>query len=362
MSTASLFQPLAAGPLSLPNRIAMAPMTRSRALHNLPNALMADYYGQRSQAGLIITEGTSPSPEGLGYPRIPGLFDDAQQQAWSAVVAAGRGRGARMLVQLMHTGRIAHRDNLPAGSQVIAPSAVRAAGQVWTDTQGLQDHDEPKAMDAGDIARVIADFVAAARRARAAGFDGVEIHAANGYLPAQFLNPRSNRREDAYGGSATNRQRFLLELVDAVSAAIGRERVGVRLSPFNPYNDLEANYAGEAAETLALVAQLSARGIGMLHLIATPAAMPDGFVDAVRAAFTGTLVLAGDFDGASAAAAVAQGRADAVAFARHFIGNPDLPRRLREGLPLAGFDANTLFSAGAAGYNDYPAHAAPLAA
>jgi N-ethylmaleimide reductase len=359
MSTASLFQPLAAGPLSLPNRIAMAPMTRSRALHNLPNALMADYYRQRNQAGLIITEGTAPSPEGLGYPRIPGLFDQAQQQAWAPVVAAGRAQGARMVVQLMHTGRIAHRDNLPAGSTVLAPSAVRAAGQVWTDTRGLQDHDEPTAMDAGDIARVVADFAAAARRARAAGFDGVEIHAANGYLPAQFLNPRSNLREDGYGGSAAGRQRFLLELVDAVSAAIGRERVGVRLSPFNPYNDLEANYPGEAEETLALVAGLSARRIGYLHLIATPAAMPAGFVEAVRKAFTGVLVLAGDFEGASAAAAIAEGRADVVAFARHFIANPDLPRRLREGLPLAGFDGGKLFSADAAGYNDYPGYAAP---
>ena len=358
MSTSSLFQPLAAGPLSLRNRIAMAPMTRSRALHNLPNALMADYYRQRNQAGLIITEGTSPSPEGLGYPRIPGLFDEAQQQAWAPVVAAGRAQGARMVVQLMHTGRIAHRDNLPAGSTVLAPSAVRAAGQVWTDTQGLQDHDEPKAMDADDIARVIADFADAARRARAAGFDGVEIHGANGYLPAQFLNPRSNRREDGYGGSAANRRRFLLEVVDAVAAAIGRERVGVRLSPFNPYNDLEANYAGEAGETLDLITALSARRIGYLHLIATPSAMPPGFAEAARKAYTGTLVLAGDFDGASAAAAVAEGRADAIAFARHFIGNPDLPLRLRDGLPLAGFDGAKLFSAAAAGYNDYPTHAA----
>ena len=358
--TNDLFQPHASGPLSTRNRIAMAPMTRSRATGNLPNALMADYYGQRRGAGLIITEGTSPSPEGLGYPRIPGLFNDAQQAAWAPVVAAARADGARVVVQLMHTGRIAHSKNLPEGARVLAPSAVRAAGQIWTDSDGLQDHDEPRAMDADDIARVTADFVAAARRAIAAGFDGVEIHAANGYLPNQFLNPKSNLRTDGYGGSAEHRQRFVLELVDAVSAAIGRERVGVRLSPFNAYNDLAAGYEGEAEDTLALVRKLADRRIGYLHLIITP--LPDGLLDAVRAAFPGTLVLAGDFDGDKAAAALASGNADLVAFARHFIGNPDLPERLRLALPLAGFDGGKLFSAGSDGYNDYPAVPAAVAA
>ena len=345
--TNDLFQPHASGPLSTRNRIAMAPMTRSRATGNLPNALMADYYGQRRGAGLIITEGTSPSPEGLGYPRIPGLFNDAQQAAWAPVVAAARADGARVVVQLMHTGRIAHSKNLPEGARVLAPSAVRAAGQIWTDSDGLQDHDEPRAMDADDIARVTADYVGAARRAIAAGFDGVEIHAANGYLPNQFLNPKSNLRTDGYGGSAERRQRFVLELVDAVSAAIGRERVGVRLSPFNAYNDLAAGYEGEAEDTLALVRKLADRRIGYLHLIVTP--LPDGLLDAVRAAFPGTLVLAGDFDGDKAAAALASGHADLVAFARHFIGNPDLPERLRLALPLAAIDGGKLFSAGSAG-------------
>jgi N-ethylmaleimide reductase len=353
--TSVLFQPLTQGPLSSRNRVAMAPMTRSRALGNLPNALMADYYGQRAGAGWIISEGTSPSPDGLGYPRIPGLFDDQQMRAWQPVVAAGKSRGARFIVQLMHTGRIAHAANLPAGSVTLGPSAVRAAGQVWTDAAGLQDHDLPKAMDADDIARVTADYVRSAQLALEAGFDGVEIHAANGYLPNQFLNPKSNLRADEYGGSAANRQRFLLEVVDAVSAAIGRERVGVRLSPFNAYNDLAAGYDGEAEETLALVRELAARGIGYLHVIATPLA--PGLVAGIRAAFPGTLVLAGDYDGDKAAAAIAEGRADLVAFARHFIGNPDLPERLLKSLPLAGFDGSKLFSAGPDGYNDYPAHA-----
>jgi N-ethylmaleimide reductase len=351
--TSVLFQPLDAGPLSSRNRIAMAPMTRSRALGNLPNALMADYYGQRAGAGWIISEGTSPSPEGLGYPRIPGLFNDEQARAWKPVVAAGKSRGARFVVQLMHTGRIAHSANLPAGAVTLGPSAVRAAGQVWTDAAGLQDHDLPKAMDADDIARVTADYVRAARLAREAGFDGVEIHAANGYLPNQFLNPKSNVRTDGYGGDGAGRARFLLELVDAVSEAIGRERVGVRLSPFNAYNDLAAGYEGEAEVTLALVRELAARGIGYLHVITTPLA--PALVAGIRAAFPGTLVLAGDYDGDKAAAALSEGRADLVAFARHFIGNPDLPERLRQGLPLAGFDGSKLFSADAAGYNDYPA-------
>ena len=352
--TSVLFQTLDAGPLSSRNRIAMAPMTRSRALGNLPNALMADYYGQRAGAGWIISEGTSPSPEGLGYPRIPGLFNHEQVLAWKPVVAAGKARGARFIVQLMHTGRIAHAANLPEGAVTLGPSAVQAAGQVWTDADGLQDHDVPKAMDADDIARVTADYVRAARLALDAGFDGVEIHAANGYLPNQFLNPKSNLRTDGYGGSGEKRRRFLLELVDAVSAAIGRERVGVRLSPFNAYNDLEAGYEGEAGDTLALVRELAARRIGYLHVITTP--LSPELVAGIRTAFPGTLVLAGDYDGDKAASVLAEGRADLVAFARHFIGNPDLPERLQRALPLAGFDGSTLFSAGPDGYNDYPTH------
>jgi N-ethylmaleimide reductase len=358
--TSVLFQPLDAGPLSTRNRIAMAPMTRSRADGNLPNALMADYYGQRRGAGLIIAEGTSPSPEGLGYPRIPGLFSEQQAAAWTPVTAAAKAEGARFVVQLMHTGRIAHARNLPAGAVTLGPSAVRAAGQVWTDSDGLQDHALPKAMDAADIARVTADYVRSARLALQAGFDGVEIHAANGYLPNQFLNPKSNVRDDAYGGSADNRQRFVLELVDAVSAAIGRDRVGVRLSPFNAYNDLAAGYENEAEDTLALVRKLAERKIGYLHLIATP--LPPDLVRSIRQAFPGTLVLAGDLDRGKAEAALASGSADLVAFARHFIGNPDLPERLRLDLPLAGFDGSKLFSAGSDGYNDYPAYAATQAA
>jgi N-ethylmaleimide reductase len=357
MSTPTLFQPLEAGPLSLRSRIVMAPMTRSRAPGNVPNALMREYYSQRASAGLQITEGVAPAPEGLGYARIPGLFNVAQARAWGDIASAVHERGGKLVVQLMHTGRIGHALNLPAGvDALLAPSAIAAAGQMWTDQQGLQPHPVPKAMDADDLARVKAGFVRAAEFAIAAGVDGIELHAANGYLLAQFLNPKSNVRTDAYGGSAQNRRRFVLEVVDAVAAAIGRERVGIRLSPFNTFNDLAANYEGEEAELLELVRELSTRRLGYLHLIATPGAVPETTVDAVRAAWSGVLMLAGDFDRERDDAALAAGRADLIAFGRPFIANPDLPRRLRERLPLAAFDGNTLYSAGAQGYADYPAH------
>ena len=354
MTTSSLFLPTAPGPLSLRNRIAMAPMTRSRALGNQPNELMRDYYGQRSGAGLIISEGTSPSPEGLGYARIPGLFTQAQADGWRDIAQAAQAGGARLVVQLMHSGRVGSALNLPDGLGLLAPSAVAAAGQVWTDSAGMVDNGVPTAMDEVDLARVRADFVQAAKLAVAAGVDGIELHAANGYLLAQFLNPRSNLRTDQYGGSAENRRRFLLEIVDAVSAAIGAARVAVRLSPFNAFNDLEVGFPGELAEVLELIGELSQRGIGYLNLIVTPEA-PAELQVAARAAFPGVLLRAGNFDRERAEAALDAGLADVIAFGRPFIGNPDLPLRLLHGLPLAAFDPATLYSAGAEGYSDYPA-------
>ena len=356
MTTTRLFQPLAAGPLSLDNRIAMAPMTRSRAPGNLPNTLMADYYRQRNSAGMIISEGTSPSPEGLGYSRIPGLFNQAQADGWREVARAVHEGAAKLVIQLMHTGRIGHPDNLPDGASMVGPSAVAAVGQMWTDNGGMQAHPVPRAMDDADLARVREDYAQAARLAVAAGVDGVELHAANGYLLAQFLNPKSNIRADRYGGSAENRRRFVLEVVDAVSAAIGADRVGVRISPFNTFNDLVSGYPDEEAETIALASELAARKIGYLHLIATPGNVPNSTVHGVREAFPGTLMLAGEFNRERAEAALAMGRADLVAFARGFIANPDLPERMRLDLPLSNFDAGTLYTPGAPGYNDYPAY------
>ena len=341
--------------LTLRNRIAMAPMTRSRAIGNVPNALMADYYRQRAGAGLVITEGTAPSPEALGYARIPGLFDEAQRAGWAAIADAVHAGGARLFVQLMHAGRIGHPDNLPAGATLLGPSAVAAAGTIWTDANGPQPHPVPKAMDATDIARVRAAFADSAVLARAAGADGVELHAANGYLLAQFLNPRSNVRTDGYGGSAGNRRRFVLETVDATVGAIGAPRVGIRLSPFNPYNDLEAGYDGERDEFLALVDALATRGLAYLHL--GGGTVDDALLAEVRARWTGTLIVNGGYDAARAEAVLEGGLADLVAFGAPFIANPDLPDRLRLGLPLAAPDPATFFSADARGYTDWPAAA-----
>ena len=341
--------------LTLRNRIAMAPMTRSRAIGNVPNALMADYYRQRAGAGLVITEGTAPSPEALGYARIPGLFDEAQRAGWAAIADAVHAGGARLFVQLMHAGRIGHPDNLPAGATLLGPSAVAAAGTIWTDANGPLPHPVPKAMDADDIARVRGAFADSAVLARAAGADGVELHAANGYLLAQFLNPRSNVRTDGYGGSAGNRRRFVLETVDATVGAIGAARVGIRLSPFNPYNDLEAGYDGERDEFLALVDALATRGLAYLHL--GGGTVDDALLAEVRARWTGTLIVNGGYDAARAEAVLEGGLADLVAFGAPFIANPDLPDRLRLGLPLAAPDPATFFSADARGYTDWPAAA-----
>ena len=353
--SAKLLSPATLAGLSLQNRVVMAPMTRSRAPGNVPNALMAKYYGQRAGAGLLVTEGTSPSPNGLGYSRIPGLFNAEQAKGWAAVARAAHAGGARLSIQLMHVGRIGHPANLPEGAELLAPSAIAAAGQVWTDAQGMQDHPVPREMDANDLARTRDEYVASARLAREAGIDLVELHAANGYLLGQFLNPKSNQRSDAYGGSAENRRRFVLEVVDATIAAIGAGRVGVRISPFNAFNDLAANYEGEAGETLALVDELARRGIAYLSLIATPGAVPADFVDQVRRRFAGTLILAGDYDGARAEADLQAGRADLIAFGRPFVANPDLPARLAQGAPLAQMQADKLYTPGPEGYTDYPA-------
>ena len=357
-----LFSPKTIGQIPLQNRIVMAPMTRSRAINNAPNDTMLDYYRQRNSAGLLITEGTSPSADGLGYARIPGLFNQEQADAWGKIATAVHAGGSKLVVQLMHTGRVGHGLNLPEGKTLIAPSAVAAAGQMWTDQQGMQDHPVPKAMDKNDLERVKSDYVHASKLAIAAGLDGVELHAANGYLLGQFLNPRSNVRTDQYGGSPENRRRYVLEVVDAVVAEIGAGHVGIRISPFNPFNDLAANYDGEEAEYLELVRELANRNLAYLHLIATPGAVPDSAVDAIRKAFPGPLMLAGDFNRERAEAVLHSGLADVVAFGRPFIGNPDLPERLLKNIELNAFNPDALYTPGPQGYSDYLTHAELAAA
>src|ERR1700683_4041655 len=243
-----LYSPTKLGTFTLQNHLVTSPMTRSRAIGNVPNDLMVEYYKQRASAGLIITEGTSPSPNGLGYPRIPGAFSDAQVAGWKKVTDAVHTGGAKIFLQLMHTGRIGHPNNLPAGASVVAPSAVTAAGEMYTDAEGPKPHATPKAMTDADIKTAIGEYVQAAKNAVAAGFDGIELHGANGYLLEQFFRPNSNKRTDAYGGSVENRARFVIEVVNAVIAAIGKDKVGIRLSPFGVFNDmplypeLEADY------------------------------------------------------------------------------------------------------------------------
>lgn len=353
-----LYTPLPLGPLKLQNRLVMAPLTRSRAIGNVPNALMAQYYGQRAGAGLIITEGTSPSPNGLGYARIPGIFSDEQVAGWRRVTETVHAGGAKMFLQLMHCGRITHPLNLPPGARTLGPSAVAAAGEMWTDAEGMKPHPVPAAMTAEDIKTTVAEFAKAAKNAIAAGFDGVELHAANGYLLEQFLRPNSNLRTDAYGGAIENRARFVLEVAEAVCAAIGKDRTGIRLSPFGVFNDMPV-YDAMADDYTWLAGALDKRGLVYVHLVdhspmGAPA-VPASIKAAVRANFKRTLILSGGYDAARAEADLAAGKADLVAFGRPFLANPDLVARFRAGAALNAPDAGTFYTPGPQGYTDYPA-------
>ncbi|RAK02628.1 N-ethylmaleimide reductase [Larkinella arboricola] len=353
-----LFSPAQLGSITLTNRIAMAPMTRSRAYDNLPNDLIAKYYAQRASAGLIITEGVAPSPNGLGYARIPGLFSAEQIAGWKTVTQAIHEKGGHAFVQLMHTGRIGHPLNLPAGAEVVAPSAIPAKGPMWTDQEGLKENAVPREMSTADVKQAIQEFVQAAKNAVEAGFDGVELHSANGYLLDQFLNPHSNQRTDEYGGTVENRTRFLLEIAEQTAQAIGKERVGVRFSPYNVFNDM-AVYP-EIPETYTYLAEkLNDLGIAYLHLIDTAA--PDGaettrpLIKTIREKFSNTLILNNKYTVDRAEEDLQSGLADLIAFGAPFIANPDLVERLSTGAELAQFDAATLYAGGEKGFADYPA-------
>lgn len=357
-----LFQPFVTPSLRLSNRIVMAPMTRSRAVDaNTPNALMAAYYGQRATAGLIITEGTSPSPNGLGYARIPGLFSAAHVRGWKPVVEAVHAQGGKLFVQLMHTGRVSHAANLPAGAEVLGPTADACPGEMYTDSQGMQPHSAPRAMTAADIDQTVAEYVASARLAMEAGLDGIELHAANGYLIEQFLNANVNRRDDGYGAGIEGRNRFALDVAGATAAAIGAHRVGIRLSPYGVFNSTGA-FPDVEAQYLALTEQLSRLGLQYLHLLDHSAmgapAVPAELKARLRAAFKGAFILAGGFDRASAEGALEAGQADLIAFARPFLANPDLVARLRTDAALNAPDPSTFYTPGPKGYIDYPTLAA----
>lgn len=353
-----LFDPFAARSLHLANRIVMAPLTRSRATpEHTPNALMATYYGQRASAGLIITEGTSPSPNGLGYPRIPGLYDATQADAWKATTAAVHAQGGKIFVQFMHCGRVAHIANLPAGAEVVGPGTDVCPGEMFTDAQGMQPHSAPRAMSNDDLAHVVDEYVAAAKLAIDAGFDGVELHGANGYLIEQFLNPLVNQRTDGYGGTSEHRNRLALEIARATVAAIGADRVGIRLSPYGIFNGT-GEFPEVETQYLTLAHSLSALGLLYLHLVdhssmgAPP--VPADFKLKLRAAFNGMFILSGGFDHVSAEQALSAERGDLVAFGRAFLANPDLVARMRTDAPLNKPDEATFYVAGAKGYTDYP--------
>ncbi len=353
-----LFDHYTARNLPLQNRIVMSPMTRSRAVeNNTPNSLMAQYYAQRASAGLIVTEGTSPSPNGLGYARIPGLFNQAQIDGWKLVTSAVHAHGGKIVVQLMHTGRVSHLSNLPKGAEVLSPTAEICPGEMYSDSMGMQAHSAPRAMTKADIDQAVEEFKQASINAIQAGFDGVEIHAANGYLIEQFLNANVNTRTDAYGGSGAARNKFVLDIVHSVTKAIGADKVGIRLSPFGAFNNTGA-FEGVEQQYLDLVGEISNLGLLYLHVLDHSAmgapAVPHDFKQKLRQAFNGPFISAGGFDADSAEKTLQAGEADLIGFGRAFIANPDLVKRMKNHLALNTPDMNTFYTADAKGYTDYP--------
>ena len=347
-----LFSPYQLGRLELANRFVMAPLTRNRAgAGEAPTQLAAEYYSQRAGAGLIISEGTQPSAVGQGYPHTPGLHTDAQVAGWTLVADAVHARGGRIVAQLMHAGRISHPSII--GQRPVAPSAITPAGEVYTE-QGMQAFEEPRALDAAELPGVVGEFVDAARRAMRAGLDGVELHAANGYLLQQFLADGTNTRTDAYGGSARNRARFVIEVATAVSQAIGAEHVGIRISPAGTMNDITET---ETEQTYAaLLDGLNPLSLLYLHVLEGP---KTDFHEQLRKQWGGTVIYNTGFTGpsdlATAQEAIDTGAADLFCIGRAFLANPDLVERLRTGAELNEPDSNTFYSGGARGYIDYPA-------
>ena len=357
-----LLTPLMVGSIDLKNRVVMSPMTRCRAIGNVPNELMVEYYKQRSGAGLIITEGTSPSPNGLGYARIPGIFSNQQVEGWKKITSAVHKGGGKIFNQLMHTGRISHPLNLPEGAQILAPSAVKAAGKMWTDTKQLQDFQVPKEMNSKDLIYTKGEYVTAAKNAMDAGFDGVELHSANGYLPEQFLSPVSNIRKDNYGGSIENRCRFVLDVVTSVAEAIGRGKTGIRLSPYGVASDMP-HYPEIDATYEYLSEQLNNIGIAYIHLVDHSAmgspVVPLTLKKQIRSNFKNSIILSGGFSRERAEADIESGLGDLVAFGRPFINNPDLVDRFKNNWPLSqDLKMDLFYSAGEKGYTDYPFYTA----
>jgi N-ethylmaleimide reductase len=358
VDASSLFQSFRLGDLELPNRVVMAPLTRNRAAHgsDAPQPLAATYYRQRAGAGLIISEATQISQQGQGYIWTPGLYSEAQVEGWRRATGAVHEAGGRIFAQVWHVGRISHVSLQPNGGAPVAPSAIRAKTKTFIEG-GFAEVSEPRALQASEISAIVGDYAQAALNAKRAGFDGIEIHAANGYLIDQFLRDSTNKREDSYGGSIENRARFALEAVDAVLKVWPAARVGIRLAPVSPANDIADS--NPAALFGYLVARLSERRLAYIHIIegATMGDRNIGAFDymALRRSFSGAYIANNGYTRDLAIETLAEGRADLIAFGRPFIANPDLVERLRRGADLTPVDRATLYGGGERGYTDYPA-------
>jgi len=355
--TTDLFTPLDLRGLQLPNRILMSPMTRSRAgAGDVPQDLNVEYYTQRASAGLIITEGVQISPEGKGYCRTPGIYNDAQIAGWRKITDSVHGAGGRMFLQLWHVGRVSHPLNTD-GVRAVAPSAIQAKGQMFTVEEGLQPFAVPHALTTAEVEGVVKEFGHASACAKKAGFDGVELHAGQGYLPMQFLSPNANQRDDKYGGSVANRVRFVVEALEAAVDAFGAERVGIRIAPGNTFNDVMDENPVETYTTL--LQAIKPLNVAYVHVV-TPAPqmshkVPENVTALVRDNYDGVLIRNGGYDQAKAEAALRSGEADAIAFGKLFLANPDLPARFAQGAPLNEWDVQTFYTPGPKGYIDYPA-------
>ena len=364
-----LFTPYKLSGIELANRVVMAPMTRTRTLENIPDELTALYYAQRASAGLIVTEGLPVSDEGRGYLYTPGIYSDQQLRGWRKVTAAVHAKGGKIFAQLWHVGRMSHISIQPGNAAPVGPSTVAAENTTvyaWVEPgkAGPVQPSAPRALTVDEVQRVTRDFVASARLAIEAGFDGIELMAANGFLFDQFLSSAVNTRTDQYGGSVANRQRFLLETVDALAAAVGSEKVAVRFSPYGRLYDMRP-FAGEEETWMSVAAELSGRNLAYVHLnyqpTITAAEVPDGFGARFRKAYRGTLIGAGGFTQALALAELEKGDLDLIAFGMPFISNPDLVERMQRGWPLAESDRSTYYGVSGAlsqGYTDYPSYSA----
>ncbi len=358
-----MFTPVKLGSIELKNRLVMAPLTRMRAIDgDVPNPLAKIYYAQRAGAGLIISEATQISPLAKGYPATPGIYSPEQTAAWKEIVEAVHAMGGKIVAQLWHVGRISHSSLHPEQGAPEAPSAIAAAGQTYGADWKLHDYETPKAMTAEDIARVLKEFEVAAVNAKAAGFDGVEIHAANGYLLDQFLQDKTNQRNDQYGGSVENRLRLLGEVIESVAQVFSSDRIGVRLSPYGSFNDMSDSDPISLFD--AAIQKLNGYQLAYIHMI-EPRSTSAGGNDQVsegapitseifRAAYQGKFISAGGYDQAMGEATLEAGLADAIAYGRLYISNPDLAERFKQGVPLNAYDRTTFYGGAEIGYTDYP--------